>query len=470
MWLVAQVADLEFKIRQQNDMYRSLRMTKGPLVLEARSDSDTFVVNNKQESDNKTDKVSQEEDQQKETESYQCVRTMPIKNFRQRKLVRSSIALTGATRRNARYSTVHCSCRSMSSLVSPCVLCNGRNSYVVVVDTDCMPETERMSILDPSCHPVLSLPSQVSLGLHFSKFLKKETGNRSLAIKRQLDRNRSKGRLSSPTNTSNNNNNNVSHSKNNIRMRMKSLGGNNINNDLSRRKKSLNHSSNRFGSKFGGKKSVKFGQRERHESHCSNGSIESEWNVSPSLPVKRRRRSDMQDAYDINNIVVDYSIASTTRVEKLQYKEILTPKWREIDFASHHESKECKEPEQETDKEVNSHKESNGSMNGNANGMDSVSELDLLEDLSDSAFSERHARFEEEERKRRFLTFMTRPRRESTRDGEEDRTNMSIPSTPVTTSTPSLPESAVKSIQSPLSSSLSVSSVPVTPTSSQSTV
>ena len=40
--------------------------------------------------------------------------------------------------------------------------------------------------------------------------------------------------------------------------------------------------------------------------------------------MMRRRRGE--SAYDINNIVIPYSMAASTRVEKLQYKEILTPK------------------------------------------------------------------------------------------------------------------------------------------------
>lgn len=42
--------------------------------------------------------------------------------------------------------------------------------------------------------------------------------------------------------------------------------------------------------------------------------------------LMRRRTS-----YDIDNIVIPYSMAATTRVERLQYKEILTPKWRTVD-------------------------------------------------------------------------------------------------------------------------------------------
>ena len=38
----------------------------------------------------------------------------------------------------------------------------------------------------------------------------------------------------------------------------------------------------------------------------------------------KKRRGE--SAYDINNIVIPYSIASSTRVERLKYKEIETPK------------------------------------------------------------------------------------------------------------------------------------------------
>ena len=38
-----------------------------------------------------------------------------------------------------------------------------------------------------------------------------------------------------------------------------------------------------------------------------------------------------RNSFDIDNIVIPYSMAATTRVERLQYKEIQTPKWRTID-------------------------------------------------------------------------------------------------------------------------------------------
>lgn len=132
MWLIAQVADLEFKIRQQNEMYRQLREEKGPITLENRSADGTDG----------------------------CVRTMSLHGLKKRKLVRASGALSAAVRKIARYSTIQCSCSSLSNFVSPCVLCNGRFGYVQVIDTDSMPQCERIAILDPACHPVLTLPSR----------------------------------------------------------------------------------------------------------------------------------------------------------------------------------------------------------------------------------------------------------------------------------------------------------------------
>lgn len=41
---------------------------------------------------------------------------------------------------------------------------------------------------------------------------------------------------------------------------------------------------------------------------------------------KEARKKRFENAYDINNIVIPYSMAASTRVEKLQYKEIQTPK------------------------------------------------------------------------------------------------------------------------------------------------
>lgn len=122
---------------------------------------------------------------------------------------------------------------------------------------------------------------------------------------------------------------------------------------------------------------IKSKSRERHES-SSNGSADSSRHGSPlpsplptAEPAPRRRRSDLQHAYDIDNIVIPYHMACAPRIEKPKYKEIITPKWREIDFET---------VKIELDE-------------------------DMLEDLSDERCAERHQRCEMEEKKR-FLTFI----------------------------------------------------------------
>jgi KAT8 regulatory NSL complex subunit 1 len=115
-----------------------------------------------------------------------------------------------------------------------------------------------------------------------------------------------------------------------------------------------------------------------------------------SAPLHRRRRSE-QHAFDINNIVIPYSIAATTRVEKLQYKEIITPKWR------------TNEPSEESSRFFETDIKTDLKSELSPDIKPNVSELlcagDGNEDISDTSFALRHAKCEEEERKR-ILAFM----------------------------------------------------------------
>uniref|UniRef100_A0A8D2QKI3 KAT8 regulatory NSL complex subunit 1 n=1 Tax=Zonotrichia albicollis TaxID=44394 RepID=A0A8D2QKI3_ZONAL len=95
----------------------------------------------------------------------------------------------------------------------------------------------------------------------------------------------------------------------------------------------------------------------------------------------RRRRGE--SSFDINNIVIPMSVAATTRVEKLQYKEILTPSWREVDISA------LKTNPEEDNEEV--------------------------EDLSDSAFAARHGKCEEMERARWLWSTSVPPQRRGSR-------------------------------------------------------
>ncbi|GCB66975.1 hypothetical protein scyTo_0010174 [Scyliorhinus torazame] len=91
------------------------------------------------------------------------------------------------------------------------------------------------------------------------------------------------------------------------------------------------------------------------------------WNQSPSIPLRQRQQSEC--CYDIDNIVIPMSLVATSKIEKLQYKEIITPSWRIVAIKP---------------------------LKGHIQGK-------LLEDLSDEAFALRHKNHEKREQARWFL-------------------------------------------------------------------
>ncbi|XP_035187918.1 KAT8 regulatory NSL complex subunit 1-like protein isoform X7 [Oxyura jamaicensis] len=102
---------------------------------------------------------------------------------------------------------------------------------------------------------------------------------------------------------------------------------------------------------------------------------------STSSQHNSRRRLRSESSYDIDNIVIPMSLVAPSKLEKLQYKEILTPSWRVVEFQPLERS--------HTDDEE-------------------------IEDLSDEVFSLRHAKYEERERARWSLWEQSRwPRRNS---------------------------------------------------------
>ncbi|XP_015277006.1 PREDICTED: KAT8 regulatory NSL complex subunit 1-like protein [Gekko japonicus] len=112
-------------------------------------------------------------------------------------------------------------------------------------------------------------------------------------------------------------------------------------------------------------------QQEEQEPHnhftgTTNGDV-SRSSDGASSQLNSRRRLRSESSYDIDNIVIPMSLVAPSKLEKLQYKEILTPSWRTVSFvplASLHEDEE------------------------------------KVEDLSDEAYSSRHAKYEEKERAR----------------------------------------------------------------------
>ncbi|XP_020636337.2 KAT8 regulatory NSL complex subunit 1-like protein isoform X1 [Pogona vitticeps] len=80
-----------------------------------------------------------------------------------------------------------------------------------------------------------------------------------------------------------------------------------------------------------------------------------------------RRRLRSESSYDIDNIVIPMSLVAPSKLEKLQYKEILTPSWRMVSLEPLGSLKEDEEK---------------------------------VEDLSDENYAARHAKYEDKERAR----------------------------------------------------------------------
>nr|XP_025042602.1 KAT8 regulatory NSL complex subunit 1-like protein isoform X1 [Pelodiscus sinensis]XP_025042603.1 KAT8 regulatory NSL complex subunit 1-like protein isoform X1 [Pelodiscus sinensis] len=102
-------------------------------------------------------------------------------------------------------------------------------------------------------------------------------------------------------------------------------------------------------------------------------------NTSSQHSSRRRLRSE--SSYDIDNIVIPMSLVAPSKLEKLQYKEILTPSWRVVEL--------------------------------HPLGRFHIDEEEI-EDLSDELFSSRHAKYEQREKARWLLWEQSQwPRRNS---------------------------------------------------------
>ena len=303
-WLEAQIGDLDFKIRQQNELYKQFRAAKGQISFYSTEPRPP---------------VSEPADQYSS-----CMRTLPLKEMKKRKLVRSAFILANAkATSNDVKPNVLCSCSSLPAFAGSCVLCNDRYNYVQAIDTNCMPVAERVALLDAAYHIVTSLPENVSLGLHFSKLLKKEIISRPV-MRNAINKKKKicpKGELSLKY-------------KNDLGKKKKSqalIHSTKLKKKYEGNKKQLlNKKANKVRLSKVAKDRNEFAYADENSRHDSplpfseNGQMPRD-----SLSAfNRRRRSEQSNAYDINNIVIPYSIASTTRVERLQYKEIITPEWR----------------------------------------------------------------------------------------------------------------------------------------------
>ncbi|KAM6951083.1 KAT8 regulatory NSL complex subunit 1-like [Aplochiton taeniatus] len=442
-WLQAHISDLEYRIRQQTDIYRQIRMSKGSVELGGLAPSGLVSgIELKTESISSQDGGSEHLDQtattrvpsteagpwrcqngrlvngvrnrvmdnnynkNQQSTSYEgscaAARTRPLLSCRRRRLIQPHAVPSLIVK--AQRSSVHCSCRVNSF----CVMCGGRPTPKEEPQYQ-LPTLERLSKMDPGIHPILSFPDDVCVGLRLQQVLKSQRQNKTLDRSKALKKLFLKHKLSKDKHKLSNSLTSLKlgHCKNRAEKRqLLSSGGNSSGSKLEgqllcmterlqalssplgpydksySRKKLRQHSLDRTdpspkvylesGSSCSSLASLHSSIHSpitRQLSTSSESStpliLNSQSVPNTPQPIKRRRG---ESSFDINNIVIPMSVAATTRVEKLQYKEILTPSWRECDVLS--------QPETEEESDV------------------------AIEDLSEAAFTQLHQPCEDQERSR----------------------------------------------------------------------
>ncbi|CAL9699546.1 unnamed protein product [Knipowitschia caucasica] len=435
-WLQAHISDLEYRIRQQTDIYRQIRASKGSVELGGVAPS---VAEVKSEPVNSSDAVSErlehtaaahitnaestgarkgqsgqpvngalsrmaecaERPLQPSAPDSSCVaaRTRPLTSCRRRRLIQPNSVpnLNG----KAPKSCVPCSCRVNTS----CVMCGGWPTPREDPQFE-LPTLERLSRLDLGVHPILSFPDDVSVSLRLQQVMKSQWNMKSLERRKPLKKLSLKHKLSSSKEKHKFTNSlmavRLGHYKSREKQRPLESGGSSSSVLNTSRLDSQCKTSTPLGpyDKSFSRKRLREHSLDRADmspklfmdstSPCSTLALHSSLHSpltrqlstssenstplgpgaqsiisTPQQPIKRRRG---ESSFDINNIVIPMSVAATTRVEKLQYKEILTPSWRMVDIFSQ------KITEEEDQREA--------------------------KDLSDTAFVQHHQPYEDQERSR----------------------------------------------------------------------
>lgn len=452
-WLQAHISDLEYRIRQQTDIYRQIRASKGSVELGGVSPSGVLAggtevkaepVNtqdagserlehtgtahisstepgpwkgqNGQPVNGVLSRMAESTDakhQQPSAYDSTCVaaRTRPLISCRRRRLIQPNTVpnLNGKAQRS---SCIQCNCRVNPS----CVMCGGWPTPREDPQYE-LPTLERLSRLDLGVHPILSFPDDVCIGLRLQQVMKSQWQTKSLERSKPLKKLSLKHKLSSSKEKHKFTNSlmavRLGHKRSAEKSRTvdSSVGGGGSSGVMNAarlegqavckterlqaistplgpydknysRKRIREHSLERADSSpklfmdsstpcttLANMHSSLHSPLTRQLSTSSENSVplglSSQSVPSTPQPIKRRRG---ESSFDINNIVIPMSVAATTRVEKLQYKEILTPSWRCVDVFSQPIT------EEENEREV--------------------------EDLSDAAFIQLHQAYEDQERTR----------------------------------------------------------------------
>ncbi|CAJ0924619.1 unnamed protein product [Ranitomeya imitator] len=222
-WLQAHVSDLEYRIRQHTDFYRQLRVGKGQVVLGDASPAESNAGDPLQAlpTDTRTaasappspdpekadpgateakilqkpingvvnmlpSRSSSEPEEQTPSKpaasigdnSYVCARTRPVLHCKRRRVVRPDRLLP-------LHKKVQRSVPRPCEVSSSCVMCAtypGVSCQFPYSD----PLSERLTLLDPAIHPVLSFPADVPVGLRLHSLLRSHNKMERLKSSKKL--------------------------------------------------------------------------------------------------------------------------------------------------------------------------------------------------------------------------------------------------------------------------------------------
>ncbi|CAM4391983.1 unnamed protein product [Leuciscus chuanchicus] len=372
-----------------------------------------------------------------------CVssRTRPLLSCRKRRVLRPG-SLASLNRKMS--VAPRCGCE----LNTQCVMCSG--CALPPADTQHqLPLLDRLAQFDPCIHPILSFPDDVMMNLHMQRVLKGHWQNRPLEKIKPIKKISLKhklclgSRISDPSSKD-------KHRLANSLLSTVRLPHHKVRSEkVSRQQLDIPMSASKLDSRQHFRQSSSF-DRSHSRKRPREPSLDrtenstklymdmgspcpslSAFNTPTHSPLMRQpsisetstplhlnssastiRRRRGESPFDINNIVIPMSVAATTRVEKLQYKEILTPSWREVDVFA--------KPIAEEDDAME------------------------VEDLSDATFSELHLPYQDQERSRWSWTASNVAMRRGSRSYKsvDGRTTPLLCGTNPSTPQPSSPDTA----------------------------
>jgi len=292
-WLGMKISSLDQKISKLDKLYK-MHKHETKRSLDTHTSNDTTC---EQSEDSIEDEV--------------CRRVLPFTDFHDHVYIK--------TKPSVRTPVYGCRCLPA---VTPCYRClHYQRQYA----NDS--RQERTSRLDGGFHSRLSFKNDVSLSFLLEEALRKQRINTKVTISKPTKK-KKKQKIKEGTGNNELNEKQPAANKRSLAERFRSRNERQKYDDMSRKRSSGLEPSGHGGRS---RKSRKLSESEESWKPSTPTELNSPFsqNLSSSafFPLKRKKNSSGA-SYDINNIVIPYSMAASTRVERIQYKEIPTPGWR----------------------------------------------------------------------------------------------------------------------------------------------